>query len=190
MRGWSGWMVRLVCQRPGWVRGSWRVARVWVRRRDSRAASSSRWPCSRPRSRWSRVVGDVEVVGGPAAGQRDVAGFPGQRGGAVEQRDVDGGALGLVAGHGVAVVEVPLGPVGADGDLLLAVGGEGEGAGPGVDGGDGGSGAVEQAEVVVVGGDQDLVAGPVLPGLLAVPGGDRVGAEPARGEQPRAGWCR
>ena len=41
--------------------------------------------------------------------------------------------------------------------------------------------------MVVVGGDQDLVAGPVLPGLLAVAGGDGVRSEPAGLEQPVPG---
>ena len=41
--------------------------------------------------------------------------------------------------------------------------------------------------MVVVGGGQDLVAGPVLPGLVAVPGSDGVRSEPAGGEQPGPG---
>jgi hypothetical protein len=41
------------------------------------------------------VGGDVEVVGGAAAGQRDVAGLAGEGVAAEDQGNVDGGALAL-----------------------------------------------------------------------------------------------
>jgi hypothetical protein len=56
------------------TRRSCRTARVWV--------------CV-------TVVAEVEVVGDPASGERDVADFTGQRTGSVELRGVDGGAWAL-----------------------------------------------------------------------------------------------
>ena len=132
-------------------------------------------------------LGNVEVVRNPAARQPHVTGFPGQPADAVDERDIDRGALGLVAGHRIAVVEVPGRPSDGDRDLLFVLGSEDQGVPPWVYGGDAGSGAVEQAEVVVVGDHEYAVAGPVLalPGALA--GGDCVKSELPVLEEPFAG---
>lgn len=52
------------------------------------------------------VEGDVGVVGVPAAGHRDVEGFPGGGGFDEHVRGVGGGALGAVGGDCVAEVDV------------------------------------------------------------------------------------
>ncbi|MDP9021430.1 MAG: hypothetical protein M3N57_01755, partial [Actinomycetota bacterium] len=96
-------------------------------------------------------IGQIEVVGVPAAGRRDVAplavdGFVGH-----DQGVVDGQPLGLVTGDRVAVCEVALGEVvGRQRDLVIvAVGPELERA-VGMDRDDGGTGAVVNVEPPVV----------------------------------------
>ncbi len=107
------------------------------------------------------AAAEEQVVGVGAAGQADVAGLSGQAVAADGEGGMHGAALGLVQGHGVAVVELPSGRPGPVDLGLLAAGVLQRQAVP-VEAGDGGGGAVEQPTAVVVAGDEDLVADAVV----------------------------
>src|SRR5712691_1458955 len=103
--------------------------------------------------------GQVEVVALDAAGEAGVAAFPVEGVVGEDEGLVEGGALGFVEGGGVPVGEVPGFGVG-EGDHQPAPSAVGGLDAPGVevDAGDGGPGAVEDGDAVVIAGGQDVVA--------------------------------
>jgi hypothetical protein len=103
------------------------------------------------------VAGDVDAVGVAASAEGDVAGFAGELVGAEEEGMVDGRALGFVDGGGIAVGEVAAVEVAGREDDVSFAGVDGDGASVGVDVGDGGSGAVVDAESAVVAEADDVV---------------------------------
>jgi hypothetical protein len=95
--------------------------------------------------------------------------------------------LRFVAGHGVAVVEVPVHPRHRDGDAPLVIREKSQGLVLWINGGDDSACAVEQPEPVIVSDHQDVVASSVLALPAARADGHRVQPEPAGGEEPGAG---
>ena len=144
---------------------AWSIAAVWVELRLRAAVRRSR-------ASWVTLVGEVgalfisrfgvgevEGVGLPAAAHRDVG--PLAVGGPVDDHEgaVGGDALGFVAGHRVAVVDVPLLEV-PDRQVSgfgVAVEAHREAAVVLVDGCDGGEVAVEYPEATLVFAAQDPV---------------------------------
>jgi hypothetical protein len=109
-------------------------------------------------------IRQVHGVGGAAAAHGDVGPFSGDGARGDDEGLVDGGALGLVAGDGVAVVgvsfvEVPAGELDGFGVTVEA---DGEGAGLGIDGRDGTEVTVEDSDSGVVLLAEDPVSGLVL----------------------------
>jgi hypothetical protein len=105
------------------------------------------------------VSGDVDVIDRCAAGQGDVAGFLRQGGGAAHKRDIDGGALGFVHGHRVAVPNVAGAEQPAVNRVLLPVDVD-EAHGPlkMIDADDLAARPVEHPECAMVAGDDDRIA--------------------------------
>ena len=112
------------------------------------------------------------------AGEGDVGGFAVEAGGSDDEHGVAGGALALVDGHRVAVVEVAVGEVVVvESDDLTGAQPHIQGAGLGVGGGDGAEHAVVDPDSLAVGG-----------GLVGVVAADQypvAGLERATGDRER-----
>ena len=131
------------------------------------------------------VSGQVQVVGRGAAGQADVATLLAEGPVAEDEAGLNGAALGFVQGHGVAVVEVPTAEPGlVEGDASAVS--ELHNQPVSFERADGPPGPVQQLLVMLIAGDDDLVAFAVVDRPVLGPDLQRPSAERTFKDQLRA----